>query len=259
MTTLPKRPTHSVITLAEISLQYSDTLEQRSHDIAKVTNRLRKNKVFACGGTEALQAETRNLLKTYGRLNGFDFYCAPRQDAWVLVRSDAYVGPGEMFYRKVIDGKAGLWSPKGVTGVTINAGSRLGPMTFMPLHWMTKGRPDAKDPEYRKRLDMNRQLAKAYAEEMRTRARGKALGFALGDTNIPDNVSDVFLGHPFTTAGDDLKRHPSTGHGPIDVIARWDADRRVSFTDWRVYNDQRFLLHSDHFYVEADVKIEHLK
>lgn len=239
--------------VAHASLQFSDTAAQHTQDVETLFSR----GYHIITGTEAgpgannTSAELRRLAKEKGyrlRIKG---------DTWVAVDQDI-IKPGSwksggLFAlnrsSKTTPKPPGRWGDKYVTwgqyfdkdlGDLLSVGS---------VHYLTNG---GAGPKYKTESD------KAYAQKEKEWSETTAKdGYALinGDFNRNDAKFDVFMGiAPFVTAADELKKHPNTGHGPIDAIARRKTDKGVKFTAWRVFTDQQVFLNSDHFLTEAVVE-----
>ena len=117
-------------------------------------------------------------------------------------------------------------------------------------HYMTHGRKPS--DEY---YNANTKLTRAIGEWGKEHGKGRKLAFYAADANIVDRTDDVFRGAPFTTLADELKDHQNTGHGAIDVIASYNADKRVKGTYWRVLDDKEFPLTTDHFLCEGGFEV----
>ena len=246
-------------TFGFLGLDFRTTVKQRKMDINHCFERASDKKMAAIFGTEGWESETRTILRAVATAYGYRFYGHPATDAWIAVRSDLVHGKWDTFWKQAIKGTAGHNTAKGPIGVSFY-NSRVGDITLMPGHLLTKGRTNSKDTEYRKNIAANTKIMAAYALEMKTRAAGNKIGFIGMDFNQLDNLVDVMYGEPFTTAADQLKKYPKThAAGPIDGFAKWDADKRVKFLDVRFYNDNRFQLHTDHFWGECDVEIQPVK
>lgn len=242
------------IDVAHASMQFSDTLEQKDADTEKIFARAEKRGLRWITGTEAGQADLRGSLRAAAERHGYRLYV--KGDCWIAVeKKHIKKGSWKTFWRKVIDGVAKRWTDKGVVAVTVEFDD-IGVTTIIAAHYLTKGRPDAKDPEYRQNLERNRQLAQAIGEYARQVGKGKAKVFYGGDQNIVDRDADTFLGEPLTSLWDELKRWENTGHGNIDVIASYDADGRVVGVYMRALDDSEFRLFSDHFYTEGGFDVE---
>lgn len=246
------------IRVGHASMQFSDTPEQMRQDVAAIFGRAKAKGLAWITGTEAgAGADTLDkLLREAAKAHGYRYFRPRRTDAWIAVREDLITGGWRTHYKHVIDGKARKWAAKGAVGVTFNT-AELGTITVLAAHYLTKGRPNAKDPAYGVNLAANQALAHAIDDLARASAKGSALAFYGGDQNIDDRRDDTFLGGGFVSIGDELRKWPNTGHGPIDVIARWRRDGRVKPVAWDVYPDSELKLHTDHYLIEAtyDVRV----
>ena len=235
-----------------VSMQFSDTKRQKQDDALKIFDRAARRKVAWVTGTEAGEKVLRDALRDQARAHEFRF--VEFKSNWIAVA------------RSMID--KGTWTTETFTVVdndlTVGAGhdtslvvarftsSELGgPVAVMASHFPRFGRPDAKDPAYRLNLRWNQEIADFIGVKAKEYGKGRALVFYGGDQNIPDTRSDTFLGNPLTSLADELNKYPGTGHGPIDVIASYDQDKRVKGSYWRALNDKEFPLNTDHFACEG--------
>lgn len=253
-----KEPAPAVesLLIGHISMQFSDTPEQMRADAEAIFSRAKKKHVAWITGTEAGRGADplRSLLKEAADQNGYRFWMGSGSDTWFAVSRDlidsgweAYKGP------PVIPGKAGQYTTKRVTSVSFT-NDKLGRITVIAGHYLTKGKP-SKDPELSQNLEENRRLAIAIGEHAKLMGAGTGLVWYGGDQNISDRLEDTFFEQPLTTAGDELGVWPGTGHGPIDVIASYDPDVRVTAESFDALRDREFFLHSDHFWIEAQYSV----
>jgi lysozyme len=247
--------------LMHASMQFSDTPAQKESDADRLFARAEKRKAAWVTGTEAGAgaAPLARLLKQAASEHGYRFWMAPAQDSWIAVRKDLIAGGWETHYEKVLDGQKGRNTDKGVLSVTFDATGGIGRVTVIACHYLTKGRPSATDPAYRRFVEDNRRLATAIGQHAVERGKGSALVFYAGDQNIVDRVDDTFFGQPLTSAWDEMKVWENTGHGNIDVIASYDGDGRVAATYARALDDREFPLNTDHFLIEAGYRVRLLK
>lgn len=259
---IPKPPAVRLrerVLLMQISMQFSDSLAQKKADAYRIFTRARNKKAMAIFGTESLEIGTRVILRAAAAKHGFRFFAGSGQDAWFAVNRSFIDSGWETFTGPVIvPGKKGDHSHKKVTWVSFY-NERIGRVTLFGQHLLTKGRPSAKDPEYRQHIEENRDILQATAKEVVKRGAGQAICFYGGDQNIVDVHDDTFMGAPLTSAWDELKKWQDTGHGNIDVIASYDRDGRVSAVSARSFKDKTFPLHTDHYLVEAQYDILVLK
>lgn len=245
--------------LAHASMQFSDTPAQMAQDVAAIFERAVNRNYAWLTGTEAGAGADPlpRLLAEAAKANGYRLFKPARTDAWIAVRRDLIAGGWDEFYTKVLDGSAGKSTDKGPVRVSFDT-EDLGRVSVLAGHFLTKGRPDAKDPAYRVNASHNTRLARAIADEAKRCAKGNALAFYGGDNNINDRTDDAFIVDGFTSVSDELGKWPNTGHGPIDVIGTWDKDGRVKALRWAAFPDRAFPLHTDHFLVEAVVEVREL-
>lgn len=241
----PKVPRPSVtFDLMHVSMQFSDSPAQMESDAGRIFARAKKRGVRWVTGTESGPGSgpLRSLLTKAAKANGYRFWMHPAQDSWIAVDEDLIAGGWSTHYQKVIDGKAGQFSDKGVLAVAFNT-RRAGRITVMAGHYLLKHDP------------RNAVLAKAIGEYAVKAGRGSALVFYGGDQNMVDRTEDSFYGQPLTSLADELRTWPNTGHGPIDVIASYDGDGRVQGTYFRALDDTEFPLHTDHWAIEGGYRV----
>lgn len=250
-------PEDVTVRVAHISMQFSDNKAQVTQDLFDIFRRAEKYDWWWITGTEAggAKSEVGPLLRKIGPKFGFTIYQPKNTDGWIAVNtrhvSSGGVVRGE--FTKVLDGEAGKFTNRGV----VEAGfpTELGKITVLTSHYLTKGTPVGD----KTRLPQNRQIAAKIGEIGERAGRLGKLVFYGGDQNISDRKADTFLGQPFTSIQDELGKHYNTGHGPIDVIASYDADRRVRAHSVRVDNDREFSLHTDHFLVVGTFRVRPLR
>ena len=250
-------PKFAEIKLAEISLQFSDTLEQQRADIEKTFSRARKNRTMGVMGTEAGDNKLWKLIVDACRRHG---YRANRMRGnWVAVDKEV-ITPGTWSEGDILvmdnDKVVGRGHDPAFPWVKFRHKTPgVGFIALAAIHYPTKGRRPS---------DPNHWVNRAYARRINAWAKvhgaGSNIVFVGGDFNMPvrekaRGLPDLFFGHPFTTASEEVGKFYNTGHGAIDHIASYDPDARVKATDWRVYNDRKFFLHTDHFYTEADFSV----
>lgn len=237
------------------SMQFSDTPRQMTEDVDKLFARAVKAKAAWITGTEAGAGADpmRELLEAASKKNGYRFYMAKSQDAWIAVNENLIEGGWQPYFSgKIVDGRAGVSTDKGVLAVSFKnkklAGD--GKVTVIACHYLTRGAIE-KTGQY----DANEKLAAAIGDYAVKMGKGPGIVFYGGDQNILDSRKDTFFGAPLTSAWDELKKYESTGHGNIDVIASYDPDRRVEALWVRALDDAEFFLHTDHFLVEAGYSV----
>lgn len=224
------------------ALQFSDTEKQQQHDIEKlfVTGKF-AHRAMIKGGTEAGKPALRSMLRDAATFTGHKFLV--QGDCWLAVDKHLIQGGWDQGWVKSIDSREGFGkhSDRGTLWGSFE-NEIFGRISIGVGHKLKGGRePGNKNYELNKR--MNDDLA-AWGKEA---GRGGDLAFYMGDENNRDDLRDVFMGAPFTTAGGLADRYPNTGHGPIDVIAKYDLDGRVNFRNMVVLNDKKMFLYTDHF------------
>lgn len=279
-------PQETRVHLAHASLQFGDTDKQHTSDLEAIFTRLQQRGVHVIGGTEAGpgSGNTPTELLRVGAAHGYRMWVPNEQvekgsgsstDCWLGVREDFILGDWETGFQPAIPGSAQLykeigkrpdlkprWGPKGV--VWAGWESPLGPWTHAVAHYLTKARNPGATTQGIDHWKWNRRLTEVIGDLARERGKGKALFTYSGDQNMADSKNDepqgdTFMGQPLTSLGDELEKWFNTGHGPIDVIATYNADKRISAAYWRVLNDQRFPLATDHFYCEGGIDVKDLR
>lgn len=241
------------------SMQAFDTGQQKQMDVNKIFSRAKNREVAWITGTEAGPASMnlRKYLRDAGDEYGYRLQIAG--DIWIAVRKAMIRGDWMDGWINVLESEqgAGKHSDRGVCWVqfvSAHQGQLLGQVSVAAAHYLTKGRQPG-DPNYR----LNSRLSVAIGNWGKVHGKGAALAFYGGDQNIVDSKDDTFRGAPFTSLGDELKKYPSTGHGPIDVIASYNADKRVTGKYWRTLSDQEFRLNTDHFLCEGGYSVTALR
>lgn len=276
------RPTNVLHTM-HASLQFGDTDRQHTEDFTKIFTRAADRRVAWITGTEAGpgSGNTGDELLRIGDALGYRMWVPSTRrkgkpgwatDCWIGVRKDLIDSNWSRGYIPVIPGSGELsddpkwaaiigkkrWGPKGIVHCSF-VNDEVGKVSVAAAHYLTDARRPS-SPYW----DLNRDLGLAIGEWAVEAGRGSALAFYGGDQNMADARNDepqgdTFFGAPLTSAQDELKRWENTGHGPIDVIASYDADGRVSAKYVRALDDKEFPLHTDHFLVEAGFDVRLLK
>lgn len=237
------------------SLQFSDTTEHKRHDVKKILGRARMHRTTWVTGTEAgpRSKDTRAYLKEYG--SQYDYRVSIYADTWVAIDKrvivpDSYRAGAE----RVLSASAGsgTHAERGIGWARFTHQELDRQITVGCAHYLKDGARKGQ-PNYSENL----RLTKAIGSWGHKAGMGKSLVFIGADTNALDNLTDVFMGSPFTTLSDELKKYPGTGPGggAIDVIASYDLDKRVKGTEWRVLSDQTFYLYSDHLTCEGAFRL----
>lgn len=235
------------------SMQFSDSTAQKQADAKKIFARAASRKVSWVTGTEAgmgASADLRAALAKEAKANGYKFVV--KSDVWIAVQRDLiHVGSWNDGFIKTLDASTGSqnFSDRGILWCEFSA-DVLGSVSVGVSHYMTHGRKPS--DEY---YNANTRLTKAIGEWGKVHGAGRRICFFQADANIPDRTDDVFRGQPFTTLADELKDWQNSGHGSIDIIASYDADRRVKGKYFRVLDDKEFPLHTDHFACEGGFEV----
>lgn len=251
-------------------MQFSDTDAQQKRDCENLFERAENKQYRWITGTEAGPgSDLAKYLRGSAREAGFRFFVPERPtDAWVAVDEGFIKGGWETGYTPVIPGSDQLdktdkkfprWGPKGVVWVSWETDD-LGIFSVAAGHYLTKGAfpgPQSKINGV-DHYAWNKKLGTAFGEWAERRGEGKKLAFVGADGNMPLGKTDPFFGKPLTPVQVELKKIENTGHGPIDWIATYDGDKRVTAKSVRVLNDREFFMHTDHFLLEAEIDVKPL-
>lgn len=277
------------VRVAHASLQFGDTDAQHTADIEKIFDRCVDRRVGWITGTEAGpgSGNTGEELIRVAREHGYkpwvpEVQAGPREfggntDCWLAVRKDLISSDWETGYDPAIPGSQELykeqglnpdshprWGPKGLVKARFYCAPLQGRVALGAAHYLT----DAHHPDaVTKGIDhweWNNKLAEVIGDWAREVGKGRDLAFYAGDQNMADQRNttpqgDTFFGEPLTSLADELENWQNTGHGPIDVIASYNRDRRVSGLKFEVFDDKEFKLNTDHFYLEGVFNVEPLK
>lgn len=270
--------------IMEVSLQFSDTDAQHTADITKIFARAQKRGVAIVMGTEAgpgagnMSAE----LVRIGSEHGYRVWCpsAKRRpaaeggttDCWIAVKRDLIKGNWEKGFIPAIPGSRSLYAAQGINPdslprwgtkglVHVSFDSVLGRVHVGAGHYLTKARRPGSVVRGVDHWEWNKKFAGVISDwAVENGAGADSIVIYGGDQNMADSLNkepqgDTFFGGPLTSLGDELKKWENTGHGPIDVIATYDGDRRVKAAYWRVLDDEEFFLHGDHFLCEGGIDV----
>jgi hypothetical protein len=241
-TPTPEQPETRRRRTAHVSMQYSDTPDQMRADADKIFHRAKERRFAWVTGTEASEEPLGGILRAAAFAAGFVFHVARGQ--WIAVNREIIRGHITTGYVPVLESTEGKGrhSDRGITWVGFDDVD-LGHTTIGCGHQLTDGRKPG-DPNYALNMRYSRAIA-AWGREV---GKGSALVFYNGDQNINDRTDDTFHGGPFTSIADALKDWQDTGHGPIDVIASSDRDKRVAAVRFEAFPDNKFRLNTDHFF-----------
>lgn len=258
----PSKRQVGVLRQAHFSMQFSDSTAQKRADVLTIFGFAKKKQLHWFTGTEAGAGsyDLRDLLMKNAPKYGYRFWSDKSTDTWFCVRESFIKGGWKTHVGvTVVPGKAGQNTAKKLTAVSWDTDT-FGRINVLAAHYLTRGRPSAKDPAYRQRIDENRRISKEIGDYSKKVGKGSALVFYSGDQNIEDRVDDTFFGQPLTSCWDELKKWPKTHPaGTIDVTASYDADARVSCKRAYVITDKVLKLHTDHSGVFSAYNVVKLK
>jgi GH25 family lysozyme M1 (1,4-beta-N-acetylmuramidase) len=247
-------PEYEELLAGHASLQYSDTERQKRHDATIIFRRASRKDLTWVTGTEAGEADTWSALTLAA--DNFGYKIHRHRSNWVAVDQNI-IKPGTWETGEVFvmdnDRVAGPGHDSAFPWVRFqHINERIGQISVAGAHYPTKGRLPS-DPNFW----VNQEYAKALGAWAAEHGQGTALAFVGGDFNMPDipDRPDIFFDQPLTTASAEVGKIFNTGHGPIDHISSYDNDARVEATDWRVYDDKKLSLYTDHYFCEADYDV----
>lgn len=234
--------------MGHLSLQFSDGPLQWRSDAEKV---------FGLGydwvtGTEAGDDDDWPILLDAANRMGYKI--ARFRSNWVAVNK-AIIRKGTWKVGSVITADNDLTVGRGhdtcIIGATFeHRNPGIGTVTVLCSHYPRFGRPDG-NAEYSANLKYTTATGHEVGAMMERLGAGLDLCFYGGDQNIVDKNTDTFFGAPATSCWDDLKVYPNTGHGNIDVIARFNKDARVKIKGARAFDDKQSFFNTDHFLIQA--------
>lgn len=244
---------------AHASMQYSDTPQQQEHDAELIFQRASETGICWVTGTEAGDDQLWDIVLRIGTKYGFRF--RRMRGNWVAVNKKFIKKgsweSGEIFVMDA-DKVAGIGADSAFPWVTFVHEELGDKISVCGVHYPRMGRNTGDPNNWVTRIYAN-YISKWAAEK----GKGAGLAFVGGDFNMlvlrpSANAPDIFFNKPLTTASEEVGKFFNTGHGPIDHIASYDRDGRVSATDWRVFDDKKMFLNGDHYYTEADFTVRSL-
>lgn len=237
------------------SLETFDPPKQWEHDCDKVFTRAKAKKAWWVTGTEAGDADNLAILKKHASAANYRVY--QHRSNWIAI-DKAIVKKGTWREGRVIvednDNVVGPGHDSNFVWVEFeHVNPRVGKITVIACHNPTKGKRPG-DPNHW----VNQKYQKMLGEFVIKAGKGPALVWVGGDANMPNGPKnlDIFFDQPLTTYGDEIGKWPNTGHGPIDYMATYDADVRVTVTGYQALDDKRFFMFSDHFLIEGKGEVE---
>lgn len=258
--TLPKGTTK--LRHRHASMQFSDSTRQQSHDVEKIFTQLNADIIT---GTEAGPGagELGRLLREGGKKHGYHMYVAPSgTDCWIAIRKSVVKRVVNKSYTKIIPrssqqkGAISKWGDKGLVRMEVEL--KTGEfVSVYALHGLTKARTkrmsiNAGSPFSHQ--DWNRKMVRALAKAIKVDYSKSKYAFFGGDFNqlfSAPKANNALFATGLTSAWNMTKKFPNTGHGNIDGVGILKADKRITVSNARVWNDKTFLLHTDHFVVGA--------
>lgn len=266
---IPKPVEKTELDIWHFSMQYSDNDAQHIHDVSVA---------FAQGadiitGTESGPGagNLSDQLALQAKAQGYWFHIPSRNqtDCWIAVKKTLAPTQPKTGYIEVLPSARSIddphsYSSRGIVWVKFES-PKIGKVAVGAVHLLTKGHYKGQSQEdnpkcpidhYTKNVEFGRKVT-AWADDQFENA-GR-LVFIGGDMNRVDKVEDVFASNgKFITCWDDKKDWPNTGHGNIDVIARWYENRRVKFRSADVQNDTELFMHTDHFAINATYVVNNI-
>jgi hypothetical protein len=242
------------VRIQHTSLQFSDSKAQHVHDVNKIFTRAVDRSIWACSGTEAGGGDNHDLRDALIRsAHVHDFFLNSNPNGeWVALNKRFLTNFDQGFAGPFVpaEGGKGGHSARGVVWASGKAlHGHLGRLCFGSCHYLT-------DRSEEKNNQTNLAIVKGIGAWGRTHGKGSGVVFIGADANTNDRTQDVFMGRPFTTIADELKKWPAThGANVIDVIASYDHDGRVVARAYQVYSDKEFSLYTDHNLLHAVYEI----
>lgn len=239
------------------SLQFSDSPAQQEADVKRLFEQ--GNSFPIKTGTESGDDNAlHDLVEFYAKK--FDHLLAARQGNWVAVdRAIIQKRSQRRGHVFVVDNArlVGHQRDREFPWIQFtHAKPGVGRLAVAGFHYSTAGRlPN--NPNW----DTNKLYAESIAEWMQEFAKGHNIALGAGDFNMIDSMrnQDWAFGNGFTSLADELGRYYNTGHGPIDGLVSFDADKRVKAKKLVVLDDKELHMHTDHFVVRGTWSIRHLK
>lgn len=208
-------------------------------------------------------AKDRAALRRIAKQRGYRVHAPGRTDTAIAIKKSIIKGGWRTGMIPVITktgkqlGSTRPFGPKGLAWVSFKHKATGRRIAVSASHYLTGGRVPGKRSIHGRvnHYLLNLQIARTIGAWARTHGKGRRLAFYQGDQNIVDRVADTFFGQPLISCWDELEKWPNTGHGNIDVIARYKRDTKVKVILARAHNDTQVPLHSDHFLIDAVYRI----
>lgn len=245
------------VRLGWLAGQAGDTARRHDHDAHALLDYAHAYGLDLVGASEAgpgAGSSYREALGKYAPVFGYRLVWHTGQDTALLVSR----GFGTVVDREFVqvvepNGRhdpGANFTARGLFTVTVEPhNADLAPSVTVGLsHFLTR----RVDPSER----VNRLIAAEADRAFTQAARGRRLGFAMGDLNLQDDKVDGWAPAELATCWDDLGTYPAThggrDHGhTIDVIARYDPDARVRLVNARALYADRLEVFSDHNAIRA--------
>lgn len=244
----PKQPKFDLYNVGHISMQWSDRREQAEHDAKK----LFRQGLDWITGTEGRDAKIQEPLRKMAAAHGYRIHFW--ESVWVAVKRTIIIDKNswKTYDVPVLAANASKTDKHGPRGFSIVSFKTLSGTIYVAAgHYLTDSRSPS-SPNY----DANRKMAKRLDEFAHQHAIDADLFFYGGDQNMHNRKQDSFFGGALTHCWDEVDRWPDTGHGPIDVIAHFSKDKRVSCMRARRYTDRQLFLHTDHLLITAVYRVQ---
>lgn len=239
---------------AQVGLEFNDPSRQKKRDIQNIFERADRKNLWWIGGTEGGRADSQEYLHQFSDKHNFRLFIS--HSLWLAVNREVIVPHSwDQHWMPVVESSEGegQHADLGIASVHWKH-EDLGFMSVGETHWLTQGRTPKQSKNginYR----LNGRLVEASSDWGRKHGKGGKLAWLQGDLNtlVKD---DPFRGGPWVIASDETGKHENTGHGEIDVIARYKHDTRSRAISWQVFNDREFPLFVDHFYCEVVYEVK---
>lgn len=245
----------SVLRTQHTSLQESDSKAQQKHDVKRLFATA-KNFPVKTGTESGQETYLHGLLQDEAKAYNHVLHFA--RGNFVAVDRDIVKRGSVKRGLKFVESTKNVVGPGHdlvlATLAFTHVDPRIGRISQGAAHFATQGSKPG-DPNYQ----ANVKYAGVIHDWMTQAGAKSALAFVNGDFNTNDKIYDWNHGKNWTSMGDELKKYPNTGHGPIDGFASYNKDGRVSAKRLVVMDDKKLKMHSDHFVVRGVWWVKHLE